>query len=100
MASFAHAVAHFLDKLLFCMSAEDAGLLPGDLIERLARAGRDDPGVFASGALSSKCLAQGAGLNCEGDRFVRAAVEHAGDLPLAAETANLARMRGFSGVDV
>ena len=47
-----HAVAHFLNKLLFCMFAEDAGLLPGDLIERLARAGRDDPEVFASGARS------------------------------------------------
>jgi len=58
-----HAVAHFLNKLLFCMFAEDAGLLPGDLIERLARAGRDDPEVFATGLrdLFSK-MAAGGGL--------------------------------------
>jgi hypothetical protein len=44
-----HAVAHFLDKLLFCMFAEDAGLLPNDLLRRLAKAGRSDPAVFATG---------------------------------------------------
>ena len=32
-----HEVAHFLDKLLFCMFAEDAGLLPADLLRRLGR---------------------------------------------------------------
>ena len=42
-------VAHFLDKLLFCMFAEDAGLLPADLLRRLAGAARDDPTVFADG---------------------------------------------------
>src|SRR5665811_2536222 len=31
----AHAVAHFLNKLLFCLFAEDAGLLPRGLIRRL-----------------------------------------------------------------
>ena len=30
-----HAVAHFLNKLLFCLFAEDAGLLPAGLIKRL-----------------------------------------------------------------
>lgn len=32
----AHAVAHFLNKVLFCLFAEDAGLLPAGLIKRLA----------------------------------------------------------------
>ena len=41
-------VAHFLNKLLFCMFAEDAGLLPRGLIERLTDAGRDDPALFTS----------------------------------------------------
>ena len=39
-----HEVAHFLDKLLFCMFAEDAGLLPDGLFARLAERGRRRPG--------------------------------------------------------
>jgi len=56
-------VAHFLDKLLFCMFAEDAGLLPGDLLKRLATAGKDDPNVFTGGLreLFTK-MADGGGL--------------------------------------
>ena len=44
-----HRVAHFLNKLLFCMFAEDAGLLPSGLLARLTTAGGDDPAVFTSG---------------------------------------------------
>ena len=44
-----HAVAHFLDKLLFCMFAEDAGLLPAGLLRRLAAAAHNDPAVFTDG---------------------------------------------------
>ena len=44
-----HDVAHFLDKLLFCMFAEDAGLLPANLLRRLADAARSDPSVFTDG---------------------------------------------------
>jgi len=36
-----HAVAHFLDRLLFAMFAEDAGILPKNLIERLSRLTKD-----------------------------------------------------------
>jgi type II restriction/modification system DNA methylase subunit YeeA len=43
------AVAHFLDRLLFTMFAEDAGLLPKGLLARLADATRRDPDAFASG---------------------------------------------------
>jgi len=42
-------VAHFLDKLLFCMFAEDAGLLPAELVRRLAAGARSDPAVFSGG---------------------------------------------------
>ncbi|MGC8633872.1 MAG: class I SAM-dependent DNA methyltransferase, partial [Candidatus Limnocylindrales bacterium] len=45
----ARAVAHFLDRLLFTMFAEDAGLLPKGLLERLADATRRAPEAFASG---------------------------------------------------
>jgi type II restriction/modification system DNA methylase subunit YeeA len=43
------AVAHFLNKLLFCMFAEDAGLLPAGLLLRLTDAARDDPQLFTVG---------------------------------------------------
>jgi len=42
------AVAHFLDKLLFCLFAEDTGLLPKGLLSRLADATRSKPSDFAS----------------------------------------------------
>ncbi len=42
------AVAHFLDKLLFCLFAEDTGLLPKGLLSRLADATRSKPADFAA----------------------------------------------------
>jgi hypothetical protein len=42
------AVAHFLDKLLFCLFAEDAGLLPKELIARLAARMKSDPLAFST----------------------------------------------------
>lgn len=44
-----HAVAHFLNKLLFCMFAEDAGLLPGGLLDRLTEGASQDPDLFSAG---------------------------------------------------
>jgi len=44
-----HEVAHFLNKLLFCMFAEDANLLPVGLLRRLTAAAADDPAVFGDG---------------------------------------------------
>ena len=41
-------VAHFLDKLLFCLFAEDTGLLPRGLLGRLAEATRSKPADFAA----------------------------------------------------
>jgi hypothetical protein len=42
------AVAHFLDKLLFCLFAEDTGLLPKGLLSRLADATRSKPDDFGA----------------------------------------------------
>jgi type II restriction/modification system DNA methylase subunit YeeA len=44
-----HRVAHFLNKILFCLFAEDAGLLPRELVKRLTENTRNDPGAFAAG---------------------------------------------------
>jgi type II restriction/modification system DNA methylase subunit YeeA len=41
-------VAHFLNKLLFCMFAQDAGLLPAGLLERLAEGSGRKPEVFTT----------------------------------------------------
>ena len=42
-------VAHFLTKLVFCMFAEDAGLLPSGLLQRLADSTRLKPTTFSAG---------------------------------------------------
>ena len=42
-------VAHFLTKLLFCLYAEDSGLLPAGLLNRLTEATVRRPELFAAG---------------------------------------------------
>nr|ART38035.1 F103 [uncultured bacterium] len=43
-----HAVAHFLNKLLFCLFVEDAGLLPPTLFQRLLENGHKNPQHLAA----------------------------------------------------
>lgn len=40
------AVAHFVNRLIFCMFAEDVGLLPDKLFEQMLDASRVDPAEF------------------------------------------------------
>jgi SAM-dependent methyltransferase len=56
-------VAHFLNKLLFCMFAQDAGLLPAGLLERLAEGSQRKPEVFST-ALAGlfTTMSEGGGL--------------------------------------
>jgi hypothetical protein len=42
------AVAHFLDRILFCLFAEDAGILPKGVISRIAESTRLNPALFAA----------------------------------------------------
>jgi hypothetical protein len=42
-----HVAARFLNRLLFCLFAEDVGLLPRDLFTRVAERTGRDPGRFA-----------------------------------------------------
>lgn len=83
-----HAVAHFLNKLLFCMFAEDAGVLPDGLLRRLSTAALTDPAVFSVGLseLFSK-MAQGGGLfGAEHIDWFNGGLFDSGDvLPLVAE---------------
>ncbi len=39
-------VAHFVNRLVFCLFADDVGLLPAGLFERMLAAARKDPGRF------------------------------------------------------
>ena len=45
-----HVVAHFLNRLLFCMFAEDIGLLPDHIFSKLVRSVQDKPDQFESRA--------------------------------------------------
>lgn len=46
----AHEVAHFVNRLVFCMFAEDVGLLPDSLFTRMLDVSRRDPAEFAENA--------------------------------------------------
>ena len=41
-------VAHFVNRLVFCMFAEDVGLLPGDMFTRMLQQARAQPEEFAT----------------------------------------------------
>ncbi len=42
-----HAVAHFVNRLVFCMFADDVGLLPGHMFTRMLEQARRTPAHFA-----------------------------------------------------
>lgn len=46
----AHEVAHFVNRLVFCMFAEDVGLLPDKLFTKMLEVSRPDPAEFESNA--------------------------------------------------
>lgn len=46
----AHQVAHFVNRLVFCMFAEDVGLLPDNLFTRMLEVSRRDPAGFTENA--------------------------------------------------
>lgn len=46
----AHQVAHFVNRLVFCMFAEDVGLLPDHLFTKMLEVSRRDPAGFEANA--------------------------------------------------
>ncbi len=44
----AHAVAHFVNRLVFCMFADDVGLLPGHMFTRMLEQAQRTPAEFAA----------------------------------------------------
>lgn len=45
-----HKVAHFVNRLVFCMFAEDVGLLPGNIFTRMLEHAREQPDDFEASA--------------------------------------------------
>ena len=58
-----HEVAHFVNRLVFCMFAEDAGLLPNDMFTRMLKQARRKPGEFSELAC---CFVPGNGVGGPG----------------------------------
>ena len=55
-------VAHFVNRLVFCMFAEDVGLLPDRLFQRMLEASRPTPADFAAHAATLFAAMQAGGL--------------------------------------
>ena len=56
------AVAHFLNRVLFCLVAEDVGLLPRELMTDLISSRADDPEAFTAGlAELFRLMSEGGG---------------------------------------
>jgi type II restriction/modification system DNA methylase subunit YeeA len=45
-----HQVAHFVNRLVFCMFAEDVGLLPDNMFSKMLEVSRSDPDSFTENA--------------------------------------------------
>ncbi|TQM90157.1 type IIL restriction-modification enzyme MmeI [Roseinatronobacter monicus] len=58
----AEEVAHFVNRLIFCMFAEDVGLLPDKMFARMIKAGRQKPEGFAALASSLFAAMQSGGM--------------------------------------
>lgn len=54
-------VAHFVNRLIFCMFAEDVGLLPNVMFRRMLEAARHDPGNFTEVAQTLFTAMRGGG---------------------------------------
>ncbi|WP_338240341.1 class I SAM-dependent DNA methyltransferase [Aurantiacibacter hainanensis] len=56
------AVAHFVNRLVFCMFAEDVGLLPGHMFSEMLKASRSQPETFADHAATLFAAMKSGGL--------------------------------------
>ena len=95
-----HRVAHFLNKLLFAMFAEDAGLLPKDLVKRLAEGTQRDPERFAVGLadLFRKMSAEGGLFGAEQIQWFNGGLFDGADV-IRLETGDIDVVRSVSELD-
>jgi len=95
-----HRIAHFLNKILFCLFAEDAGLLPKQLVSRLAENTRNAPDAFASGLsdLFGKMSAAGGLFGTERVQWFNGGLFDGADV-VRLETAEIDVVRAVSILD-
>jgi hypothetical protein len=87
-------VAHFLNKLLFCMFAEDAGLLPAALLRRIIEGSRTEPDGLTStlAELFAKMSQQGGRFGAEQIQWFNGGLFDGADvLPLEMSDAEVIR---------
>jgi hypothetical protein len=96
----ARTVANFLDRMVFTMFAEDAGLLPKGILERLASATRHDPTSFSVslGELFGKMAREGGLFGVERVEWFNGGLfEDSAVLPLTEN--EIDTVRRVSGLD-
>ncbi|MFN4061226.1 MAG: class I SAM-dependent DNA methyltransferase [Paracoccus hibiscisoli] len=82
----AQAVAHFVNRLIFCMFAEDVNLLPNRMFQRMIEGAQRDPGMFEvdAGTLF-KAMQSGGRVGFEQVEWFNGGLfDHADALPLEA----------------
>ncbi len=89
----AGAVAHFINRLVFCMFAEDAELLPEGMFTRMLDAAKADPSQFAAHASTLfRAMRDGGLVGFEQVEWFNGGLFDTDDaLPLSAEDIDLCR---------
>ncbi len=95
----AHLVAHFVNRLVFCMFAEDVALLPDHLFSRMLERSRTRPESFVANAeMLFRAMATGGAVGFESvDWFNGGLFEDGHALPLTGE--DLDQLRKAAGRD-
>lgn len=83
----AHNVAHFVNRLVFCMFAEDVNLLPNKMFQRMIEHAGRDPAMFQTHAATLFAAMQKGGMVGfeQVEWFNGGLFDHAEALPLQAE---------------
>ncbi|MTE01994.1 class I SAM-dependent DNA methyltransferase [Paracoccus sp. YIM 132242] len=82
-----HQVAHFVNRLIFCMFAEDVGLLPNRMFQRMIEQAHRNPAMFQTHAATLFAAMQGGGMVGfeQVEWFNGGLFDNADALPLEAE---------------
>lgn len=86
----AHAVAHFVNRLIFCLFAEDVNLLPDRMFQRMIEHAHRQPQMFQTHATTLFAAMQSGGMVGfeQVEWFNGGLFDHAEALPLEAEDVN------------
>ncbi len=96
----AHEVAHFINRLVFCMFAEDVGLLPDHLFTKMLRASQIRPERFETNARKLfAAMAKGGDIDFEPiEWFISGLFDSDHALPVTSRTSrNCFRPRAATG---